>query len=187
MIKFILQSPTMRTLLAIFISMIIANAIAQTATAQTHLPVPVSPYSPMQPLWLASPFAFSPTFVPLDYSNRHWQFKPYASVNAGALFYKGGGLTYLSAPIGVVLARPLNNNVAAFSSLSVAPTVFNMNGYPYQSPNQYNLGLSTRLEGGLIYTNDARTFSISGSISVERGSYPVYQSNNPSRSYPKTY
>lgn len=182
MIKFIVQSPTMRTLLAFFASMIVAGA-----AAQTHLPVPVSPYSPMQPLWLASPFAYSPTFLPLDFSNRHWQLKPYASVEAGALFYRGGGLSYLSAPMGVMLARPLSNNVAAFSSLSVAPTVFSMNAYPLQSPNQYNLGLSTRLEGGLIYTNDARTFSISGSISVERGSYPVYQPSRSSNNYPKTY
>ncbi|HWB93700.1 MAG TPA: hypothetical protein VG605_17695 [Puia sp.] len=173
----------MRILLAILASIIVAN----TTTAQTHLPVPVSPYvyTPGQPLWLASPFNYyAPVFTPIDFSNRHWQLRPYASVSAGMIFLNGAGASYLSAPVGLMLARPLSNNVAAFSSLSVAPTVFDMNlypGSPLQSPGQYNLGLNPRLEGGLIYTNDARTFSISGSVSVERGSYPVYLPANSPR------
>ena len=40
-------------------------------------------------------------------------------------------------------------------------------------------GMSSRVEGGLMYVNDERTFSISGSIAVERNSYPFYPSNRP--------
>ena len=178
----------MRTLLAILASMIVATS---TSAQKTHLPVPVSPftpytyYGPWQPFWLASPFAFNPTFITIDNSNRHWQLKPYASVSAGMIFLNGGGASYLSAPAGLMLARPLNNNLAAFSRLSIAPTVLSMNPLvnPMQTSNQYNLGLSTRLEGGLMYTNDARTFSISGSISVERDSYPIYSPAGQPRIY----
>ena len=84
--------------------------------------------------------------------------------------------------------RPLNKNVSAFAGLSAAPTVFSVSRlytYPALTPysqgntfsNRYGLGLNARVEGGLIYTNDAKTFSISGSIGVERGSYPVYPVN----------
>jgi hypothetical protein len=43
--------------------------------------------------------------------------------------------------------------------------------------NPYGFGLNSRVDIGLMYINDARTFSISGSIGVERGTYPVYPSN----------
>jgi hypothetical protein len=39
----------------------------------------------------------------------------------------------------------------------------------------YGLVLNAGVQAGLIYTNDAKTFSISGSVELERGSYPVYQ------------
>ncbi|MDO6435678.1 hypothetical protein Q4E93_34005 [Flavitalea sp. BT771] len=151
----------MRLLLTILIS-----ATLVSAKAQSHLPI--TPY-------------------PLHDSgklNYKWQLKPYASLSAGYVFLNGG-ISYLSAPVGLMLFRPLNNNVTAFAGLSAAPTVFSFNRlytYPAQTPsypgngfsNRYNLGLNARVEGGLIYTNDAKTFSISGSFGVERGSYPVY-------------
>src|SRR6185437_1768600 len=108
----------MRTLLAILTSMIV---LSTTATAQNHLPVPISPYMSSQPLWVSS---YSPTFVSFDYSNRHLQLKPFLSVSAGFMVWNGGGASYLSAPAGLMLIRPLNNNLAAFSSLSFAPSIF---------------------------------------------------------------
>jgi len=41
---------------------------------------------------------------------------------------------------------------------------------------KYNngLGVYSRAELGLMYVNDAKTFSVSGSIGVQRSSYPVY-------------
>lgn len=148
------------------------------ASAQTHLPVPAYPYASWQPLRPVPSFFFSPVFVPFDQSNRHLQVIPYASVSAGFIFLNGG-ISYLSSPLGVAFVKPLNNNFAAFSNLSVAPTFFSMSRLyaapAWQSPySGSEFGLSTRIEGGLMYTNDARTFSISGSVSVERGSYPVY-------------
>ena len=41
-----------------------------------------------------------------------------------------------------------------------------------------SVGLYSRAELGLQYINDERTFSISGSIGVERSSYPVLPYNN---------
>jgi hypothetical protein len=38
---------------------------------------------------------------------------------------------------------------------------------------------------GLMYINDARTFSISGSISIERDNYPVYYYNPVNTTKPK--
>ena len=172
-----------------------ASIIMLGATAQTHLPSPSPPYKPLpafpynynnfgQPLWFPSPFYFSPAsalvpaFIPFDNSSRRLQFKPYAGVSAGFAFLNGG-MSWLSAPAGIFVVRPLNNNLVAFGNLSVAPTVFSMSRF-YSSPAAVSpfsygpYGLSTRMEGGLLYTNDARTFSISGSVSVERDNYPAY-------------
>lgn len=182
----LLQSSTMRILLALLASMTVL-----CATAQSHLPVPASSYgSPYFASPWGAPFwqpGWSPVFVPFDNSVKRWQVRPYASVSAGVIIFNGA-TSYLSAPMGVALIRPLNNNLAAFGNLSVAPTVFSMTNYglPSASPfsGSYGLGLSSRVEGGLIYTNDAHTFSISGSVSVERGGYPIYPSSNRPANHP---
>jgi hypothetical protein len=121
-------------------------------------------------------------------TNQKWYFTKYAAISTGAIFYNGGGGTFLSAPVGLQLNHPINNNLIAFAGVSAAPTFFNYNSlytdpvfnksYPgnYMS-NPYGFGLNSRVDIGLMYINDARTFSISGSIDVERGSYPVYPSN----------
>jgi hypothetical protein len=107
------------------------------------------------------------------------QLRPFTSASIGYMFLGGGGISYVSAPVGLVLYRPLNNNFTAFAAATIAPTAFhfgslynNTPGYP--ATNLTGLGVNAGVSGGLIYTNDAKTFSISGSISVERGSYPVY-------------
>jgi hypothetical protein len=110
-----------------------------------------------------------------------WQLRPFTSVNAGYMFL-GGGLTYVSVPIGVAVYRPLNNNFTAFTSASIAPTAFHFSSLyntPFHNPGYpgngfTGFGVNAAVSGGLIYTNDAHTFSISGSITVERGSYPLY-------------
>ena len=143
--------------------------------AQTHLPIggPVGTgwgFGPWQP--------YVPYSLIVDGSaNRGWQMRPFASASVGYTFLGGlGGVSYVSAPVGVVLFKPLNNNFTAFGAASVAPTVFNFNRFSAQSiPNNITgLSVNPSVQGGLIYTNDAKTFSISGSISVERSSYPVY-------------
>ena len=158
------QFNKMRILLAIIIS-----ATLVSAKAQSHLPILPYPLHDTGKL------------------NYKWQLKPFASLSAGYIFLNGG-ISYLSAPVGLMAFRPLNKNVTAFAALSAAPTVFSINRlytYPALTPsypgsnfsNHYGLGLNARVEGGLIYTNDAKTFSISGSVGIGRDSYPVYPVN----------
>jgi hypothetical protein len=142
---------------------------------------------------------YLPTYGPIpsiDNSNRRFQLQPYASVSAGVIFFNAP-TSYISAPLGLMLAKPLSNNWAAFSSLSLAPTVFSINRLytdpAFRSPwsanpfsGAYGLGVNAAIQAGLIYTNDAKTFSISGSVILERGSYPVYTPSNK-RTYKAAY
>ena len=158
----------MRTILVI-----LAFFTLLSAKAQTHLPIyPFGfGFSQWQPM----------TGNALPGSNQKWHLRPSASIQAGYLFYNGG-ISYLSAPLELNLYHPLTTNVTAFGGVYVAPTVFSMtNPYvsPFQNPgypNRYNYSINPGVQGGLIYTNDAHTFSISGSVRVERGSsyYPYY-------------
>jgi hypothetical protein len=155
--------------------------------AQTHPPIGALGYgytqwSPLTPLSLTG--SGNP--------NQKWQLRPYASVSAGYVFLNGG-ISYLSVPAGLALIHPLNNNISAFGAVSATPVIFSMNrlytdpaaNYPGNNFSRPDFGLNARVEGGLMYTNDAKTFSISGSIGIERGSYPVYPYNrtNPKKQY----
>jgi hypothetical protein len=163
----------MRILFTLLVS--IAFLVPRAQTLPTHLPVPGGGawgFTPWQP--------FIPYSLVLDgNAGRGWQVRPYASLSAGYIFW-GGGISYVSAPVGVIAYRPLNDNFTTFGAATVAPTVFNFSrfaGQPIPGNNLTGLGVNASVTGGLIYTNDARTFSISGSISVERGSSPVYFQN----------
>ena len=144
----------------------------------------------------------------LDYTQRHsfanndflkdssvqgkkWFVSKYIGLSTSFAFFNGGNATVLSVPIGLQLNRTLNNNWLAFAGVSVAPAYVNFNrsfisannskfGQPssFFSPNQLNM--YSRAELGLMYTNDAKTFSISGSIGVERSNYL----NSPQYSQP---
>jgi hypothetical protein len=161
---------------------ILALFIFLSSKAQTHLPVSSLNFS--QPL-------FFPAYqIPVDSNqlNKKWYFSKYAAISTGAVFYNGGGGTFLSVPVGLQLNHPVNNNIIAFAGISVAPGFFNYNSL-YTDPvfsksypggymtNPYQFGFNSRMDIGLMYINDARTFSISGSIGVERGTYPVYPTN----------
>lgn len=105
-------------------------------------------------------------------------------------FFKGGNATIFSAPLGLQLNRRLNNNLFAFAGVSAAPSYVNFNSsFMNADFNKMNanssfkssaLGIYSRAELGLQYINDARTFSISGSIGVERSSFsmPMYIPSN---------
>jgi hypothetical protein len=149
----------------------LATFVLLSSKAQTHLPVyPLGfGFSQWQPMSMA----------PLPGSSQKWQLRPSASIQAGYIFYNGG-ISYLSAPLELNLYHPLTSNVTAFGGVYVAPTVFSMTN-PYLSsfqnpayPNRYNMTINPGVQGGLMYTNDAHTFSISGSVRVERGSYYPY-------------
>lgn len=111
----------------------------------------------------------------------HLIVQPFSSVNIGYMFL-GNGVTYVSAPVGIAIYRPLNQNFTAFTAATLAPTAFHLTSLyntPFHNPaygsgGYTGFGLNAAVSGGLIYTNDAHTVSISGSISVQRGSYPVY-------------
>jgi hypothetical protein len=164
----------MRILLLILISISFLSS-----KAQTHLPVSNMNFG--QSLLYPGYNSFSDS----SHLNQKWYFSKYVAISAGSFFYNGGGGTFLSAPVGLQLNHPLNNNLIAFAGISAAPAFFNLNStfanplfyksYPgsYMS-NPYGFGLNSRVEMGLMYINDAKTFSISGSIGVERSSYPVY-------------
>jgi len=97
----------------------------------------------------------------------------------------------VSAPIGLQINRRLTNNLFAFAGVSVAPTYFSTNS-SFNNEGMYKMnpgftqfsskgfGMYSRVEGGLMYVNDERTFSISGSIGIESSSYPFYPSNRTS-------
>lgn len=114
-----------------------------------------------------------------------WSLNKYSYLVSAFSVYRGGSATMLAAPIGIQLNRKLTNNLYAFAGVSVAPTFSNFSrsfvagtnkGNPFG--NYWQPGLYSRAELGLQYVNDERTFSISGSIGVQRGGYQ-YQPWSP--------
>ena len=147
---------------------ILMSTILLTAFLSTKAQLPL----------LAPGFSPIPALGNTTNPTQKWQLKPYASLQAGYAFFHGG-ISYLSVPAGIALFHPLNNNFSAFAGVSAAPVAFSMSRL-YNDPaanfsRPYGLGLNAGVQAGLIYTNDAKTFSISGSVGVERGSYPVYR------------
>lgn len=117
-------------------------------------------------------------------AKKKWFTSSYVGLNTSFSFFKGGNATVVSAPVGLQINRQLNNNLFAFAGVAVAPAYINFNQRFLTQPADKNfqqssfmknnsLGIYSRAEVGLMYVNDARTFSISGSIGVERGSYPM--------------
>ncbi|RYF92572.1 MAG: hypothetical protein EOO00_07120 [Chitinophagaceae bacterium] len=167
----------MRTLLIIFGCLYLVSGNAQQAV-------------PMALMNNSQMGAFPRSNMQLDSNslNRNWSLNKYAGLSSGFGFFNGANTTMLSAPIGMQLNRRLNKNLYAFAGISVAPSYFTYN----RSFNDFNIyksnssntrinsngfGIYSRAEAGLMYINDERTFSISGSIGVDRSSYPIYPSN----------
>jgi hypothetical protein len=155
--------------------LLIALIFSLSAEAQTLLPVGFMRYH--------QPLTFGHSLDSL--SGRKWSLHPYGGISAGYSFFNGGSAGMLAVPVGLQLTRKLNNNLYAFAGASAGPVYINFNrsflsANPYQA-HQYNnllspgnLGIYSRAELGLMYVNDAKTFSLSGSIGVERSSYPVF-------------
>lgn len=131
-------------------------------------------------------YSQTPTFLNHSHDSiakQKWFLSTYSGISTGVSFFTGGNATYLAAPFGLQLNRRLNNNLYAFANVSIVPafTSFNTNfinpglnknfGSPYFMSNSFDIHPAMSL--GLMYINDARTFSISGSISAERSNYPV--------------
>ena len=172
----------MRIILAI-----VASIALLSAKAQTHLPIGQSGYGQ----WV--PFPDHHLLADSNSSDHKWRLSHYAGLSAGAIFW-AGSTSFISVPVGLQLSRPLNQNLYAFAGVSAAPVFFSFNhlymqqpvlnpSYPgHNLPMGNGFGLNSRVEAGLMYINDAKTFSISGSIGVDRTSYPVYPAN---RTIPK--
>lgn len=157
--------------------------------AQTSVPVSAAGYQ-------SSFFPGSQGRYIHSVSNKKWSLSRYSGIAAGYMFFKGGSANYISAPIGLQLNRRLNNNLYAFGGVSVSPTYFNFSQplplsgmskgyYTNGAFGASNFGVYPKAELGLMYMNDEKTFSISGSISVQRGGYttfpyqPVISNTNP--------
>src|SRR3954471_17592936 len=119
-------------------------------------------------------------------SKKKWSFSKYASLSASYSFFKGGSASVIAAPIGLQVNRQLTNNLYAFAGVSVAPAFINFNSNAFLTSDfskanpgntflhSNSFGMYSRAELGLMYVNPERTFSISGSIGVERSSSPVF-------------
>ncbi len=116
-------------------------------------------------------------------SKKKWSFNRYIGLSTSFIFFRGGSAAIFEAPIGLQVNRRLNNNLYAFANVSIAPAYISFN-QPYGNAafnkgnlnngfNANNLNMYSSASLGLQYINDAKTFSISGSISVERSNYPM--------------
>ncbi|MGC4035454.1 MAG: hypothetical protein QM764_05795 [Chitinophagaceae bacterium] len=181
----------MRTFLLLLVVACTFSAGAQTAT----LPVGIVDYMHRENLGL-----YSHSFIPT--SNKKWSVNTYSGITTGFSFFNGGTATMVAAPVGLQLNRRLNDNLYAFAGVSVAPTYINF-GNTIGSPlfkgssangmyNPNSLSVYSRAELGLMYINDARTFSVSGSVGVSRSSgyypgMPVRQTNPGSTQFPSSH
>jgi hypothetical protein len=113
---------------------------------------------------------------------KKWFFSSYRGLSTSVSFFKGGNASVFSVPLGLQLNRRINNNWFAFANVTVAPSYINMNpsylnGFNKSFSNnrfgQNYFGLYPAASMGVMYVNDARTFSISGSVSAEKSLYPV--------------
>lgn len=123
---------------------------------------------------------------------KKWFFSSYRGLSTTVSFFKGGNASVFSAPLGLQLNRRINDNWFAFANITVAPSYININpsylngfnkNFSSSRFGQNYFGLYPAASMGVMYINDARTFSISGSVSTEKSLYPVlpYYPDNFSR------
>ncbi len=161
-----------------------------TLKAQTVLPVSFMDYR--QRLSFANNIHFNDSA-----SAKKWFLSNYSGISTSFSFFRGSNATVVAVPVGLQLNRRLNNNLYAFAGLSVAPSYISFNRSflsantsKFSQNNTFlksnRFGMYSRAELGLMYVNDEKTFSISGSIGIEKSSYPVfpYQQINTIRQNP---
>jgi len=150
-------------------------------------------YLPLNDMNYAQRGAFSQYQHLIDTSNlnKKWSLNKYGGISTSFGFFNGGSSTMFSAPVGLQLNRRLNNNLYAFAGVSAAPVYFSLNN-SFSNPDLYknNSGINgfsygkpgfySRAEAGLMYINLEKTFSISGSIGIERSRFPSYPYPYPS-------
>ena len=120
-------------------------------------------------------------------SAKKWSINKYSGLSTSFSVFNGGSAMVVAAPMGLQLNRRLSNNVYAFAGVNVAPAYVNFRsnflngttnnkGFSQQSMmyRPGNFGMFSRAELGLMYTNDERTFQISGSFGIERNQFPSF-------------
>lgn len=125
-----------------------------------------------------------------DTNNIHkkWFVTKYAGVSTGFMAFKGGGGSFFSVPLGLQLNRQLTHNLFAFGGVSVTPYVSRFSNMLYQpvmnkgngfmqQPNNFAAYSDAKI--GVMYISNDKTFSISGSIGVSRGTYGGYGGYSP--------
>jgi len=163
----------MRTTVVLIIMM-----VSLTLKAQTFFPGSFADYTQRQAFINRSPFNDSA-------QNKKWFLNKYSGISTSFSFFKGGNATMIAVPVGLQLNRRLNDNLYGFAGVSIAPAYVNFNysflatdinktwqGNTFLKSNSF--GMYSRAEMGLMYINDEKTFSISGSIGIERSTYPMY-------------
>ncbi len=143
-------------------------------------------------------FANMGTYMDSSAANKKWFMSRYIGISSSVGFFNGGNAAVFSIPIGIQINRRLHNNWYAFAGVTAAPAYVNFNN-SYLSNNagksflnnsifsSNQLNLYSRAEMGLMYINDQKTFSISGSISVERSSYPMVPATYLNTPRPNTF
>src|SRR4029078_3338520 len=98
--------------------------------------------------------------------SKKWFLTSYSNIGIGFNFFNGGTATVVSAPVGLQLNRQLNNNLYAFTAVSLAPTYVNFNSSflsPGTKPYTGNalksdyFGLHPSVNMGMMYVNVSRT------------------------------
>ncbi|HTL08527.1 MAG TPA: hypothetical protein VL307_09735 [Chitinophagaceae bacterium] len=137
-------------------------------------------------------FTVAPVLVDSNRLAKKWSVSSYMGLSSGFMFGNGNRGSFYQLPVGVQLNRRLNNNLFAFAQLSAAPGYLHLN--PSFNAAAYNkqfgsgpmfnsqaFGMSTRIAAGLMYVNEDRTFSISGSIGVERSNWQQFSNAGRNR------
>lgn len=148
---------------------------ALTVKAQT--PFSYDPGYGLQPVW-SHPQQLADT----NSTQKKWFVTKYGGISTGFIASGSGSGTFLSVPLALQLNRQLNNNLFAFGNVSTTPYLFNANstftqpvtGKGNSLMQVKNFGNTTTARVGLMFTNNERTFSISGSIGVSRSTYNGY-------------
>lgn len=127
-----------------------------------------------------------------NHLQKNWSVSTYIGMGTGIGFFNGGNIAFTGTQVGLQVNRRLTNNWYAFVGANVSPVYFNFNrtavnsdaskNYLFnQGTNRNGWGVYPGIQAGLMYVNDAKTFSISGSIGVSSASYPFYPSANTQR------
>lgn len=160
-------------------TILFAAILLSAVAVKAQVPLSFGYMNPMQPA-----FTHFNQLGGINTLHKKWYFSKYAGISTGFMAFNGGMGTFLSAPMGLQINRQLNNNMSAFAGVSVAPSFYNFNG-AFSQPilnknngfmNANHFGGYSTAYMGLMYINNDRTFSISGSIGVSRysGYSPFY-------------